>query len=217
VTIGEEKFLDSEVPTVTLNNGAVGGDVLNDVTTTSPTTPTTPPLIPPVTTPPGTPPVTTPPVTPPVTTPPLTPPVTTPPPPSPPGNGNGNGNGYGNQPPPVTTPPLTPPLTPPSTTPPATGTSCSMTVDLTSVTINACNNGGNNCGSANVKLSMVGAATGATISATTVPGHLAVSLVSQSGGVYTFRISARNNTRTTNTVTFTGTSCGTKDVSVKTQ
>lgn len=91
-----------------------------------------------------------------------------------------------------------------------------MVVDLASVTINACNNGGNHCGSTTVKLSMVGAATGATISATSVPSHLAVSLVSQAAGVYTFKILSRNNTRTTIPVTFTGTSCGTKDVSVKT-
>jgi hypothetical protein len=64
---------------------------------------------------------------------------------------------------------------------------------------------------------MTGAATGATISATTVPGHLTVSLLSQVNGVYTFKILSTNNTRTTNNVTFTGTSCGTKTVSVKTQ
>jgi hypothetical protein len=215
VTIGEEKFADSEVPTVTLNNGTAGGDVLDDVTTvTSPTTPptTTPPTTtPPVTTPPPTtqPPTTPPPTTqPPTTQPPTTPPPTTPPPTTPPPT----------TPPPTTPPPTTPPPStpPPSTTPPA-GTSCSMTVDLSSVTINACNNGGNQCGSTNVKLSMVGAATGATISATTVPSHLTVSLVSQVSGVYTFKILSKNNTRTTINVTFTGTSCGTKNVSVKTQ
>ena len=92
-----------------------------------------------------------------------------------------------------------------------------MVVDLASITINACNNGGQQCGSANVKLTLVGAATGATVAATSVPGHLTVSLVSQLSGVYTFKILSKNNTRTTNNVTFTGTSCGTKDVSVKTQ
>jgi Tfp pilus assembly protein FimT len=230
VTIGEEKFLDAEVPTVTLSNAGVSptGDVSNDVsaltpttttppTTTPPTTPptTTPPTTPPTTTPPTTPPTTTPPTTPPTTTPPTTPPTTTPPSP-PPSNPPGGGNpGQGNQPP--ATPPTTPPSTPPSTTPPATGTSCSMSVDLASVTINACNNGGNNCGSRSVKVTMVGAATGSTVSATSVPSNLTVTLASQSGSVYTFTIRAKNNTRTTNTVTFTGTSCGTKDVSVKTQ
>ena len=92
-----------------------------------------------------------------------------------------------------------------------------MSVDLASVTINACNNGGQQCGSRNVQVTMVGAASGASVSATSVPSNLTVTLASQSGSVYTFTISARNNTRTTNTVTFTGTSCGTKDVSVKTQ
>jgi hypothetical protein len=92
-----------------------------------------------------------------------------------------------------------------------------MSVDVASVTINACNNGGNNCGSGSVKLTMVGAASGATVSASTVPSNLTVTLLSQSSGVYTFKILAKNNTRTTNTLTFTGTSCGTKDVTVKTQ
>lgn len=92
-----------------------------------------------------------------------------------------------------------------------------MTTDLASVTINACNNGGHNCGSRNLKVTMVGSATGATVSATSVPTNLTVTLASQSGSVFTFNIAAKNNTRTTNTVTFTGTSCGTKAVSVKTQ
>ena len=92
-----------------------------------------------------------------------------------------------------------------------------MSVDLASVTINACNNGGQQCGSTSVKVTMTGAASGATVSATTIPTNLTVTQTAASGGVYTFLIKARNNTRTTNTVTFTGTSCGTKDVSVKTQ
>jgi hypothetical protein len=44
-----------------------------------------------------------------------------------------------------------------------------------------------------------------------------VSLISQLNGIYTFRILSNNNTRTTNTVTFTGTSCGSQNVTVKTQ
>jgi hypothetical protein len=50
-----------------------------------------------------------------------------------------------------------------------------------------------------------------------VPSNLTVTQTAKVGSVYTFSIAAKNSTRTTNTVTFTGTSCGTKDVSVKTQ
>jgi hypothetical protein len=92
-----------------------------------------------------------------------------------------------------------------------------MSADQSLVTISACNNGGQQCGSASVNITLVGAETGATVSPTTVPSNLTVMQTAASGGVFTFQILAKNNTRTTNTVTFTGTSCGTKDVSVKTQ
>ena len=92
-----------------------------------------------------------------------------------------------------------------------------MNAVLPSVTINACNNGGNNCGSTSVTVTMVGAAAGAVVTATTVPSNLTVTKLSSVGSVYVFKILAKNNTRTTNTVTFTGTSCGTKNVTVKTQ
>ena len=214
ITIGEEKFLDDEVPTVTLNNGGAGGDVLNDVATITPTTPTSP-TTPPTTTPPTTPPTTTPPTTPPTTTPPTTPPSTTPPttPPStPPGGGN---PGQGNQPPstPPTTPPsTTPPSTPPST--PPTGQSCSMTTNKTQASFSACNNGGQQCGSTTVALTLLGAATGTAVSASTVPSHLEVSSPTVSGSIYTFTIRAKNNTRTTSSVVFSG--CGTQSVSITT-
>ena len=92
-----------------------------------------------------------------------------------------------------------------------------MSVDQASVTISACNNGGQQCGSTSVRVTMTGAATGATVSASSIPSNLTVTQTAVSGSVYTFLIKAKNNTRTTNTLTFTGTSCGTKDVTVKTQ
>lgn len=92
-----------------------------------------------------------------------------------------------------------------------------MSVDLASVTITACNNGGHNCGSRSVRVTMTGAASGAIVTASSVPSNLTVTQSTQSSSTFTFTIAAKNNTRTTNTVTFTGTSCGTKDVSVKTQ
>ena len=92
-----------------------------------------------------------------------------------------------------------------------------MTVDVASVTIDACNNGGQHCGSATVRVTMLGAAIGAIVSASSVPSNLTVTQLSAVSGVYIFNIAAQNNTRTTNTVVFTGTSCGTQEVSVKTQ
>ena len=63
---------------------------------------------------------------------------------------------------------------------------------------------------------MANGGTGANVTATTVPSNLTVTRTSLVNGVYTFNIASRNNTRTTNTVVFTGTSCGTKSFSVTT-
>lgn len=85
------------------------------------------------------------------------------------------------------------------------------------MTINACNNGGNHCGSTSFTITMQNPSAGATVSPTTVPNHLQVAQTGKVGNVYTFKVTAKNNTRTTNNVVFTGTSCGTASVSVKTQ
>jgi Tfp pilus assembly protein FimT len=203
VTIGEEMFLDSEVPSVTLNNPGAGGDVLNDITptttTTTPPTTTPPTTTPPTTTPPTTtPPTTTPPTTtPPPTTPPTTtPPTTTPPTQTPP-----------TQTPPPTTPPATtpPPTTPPSTTPPATTPVCSLSVSTQPSSISACNNGGNHCGSTTVGIKVTNPTAGMSVTTVTpLPNHLSVSAPSILNNVYTFTITATKTTRTTATVKFTG-------------
>ena len=83
-----------------------------------------------------------------------------------------------------------------------------MSLDTTSATIDACNNQGNNCGYAVVRATLTNPAAGATVSATNVPSNLTVWLYNSSDGVFTFVIIAKNNTRTTNSVVFTGLNCG---------
>ena len=83
-----------------------------------------------------------------------------------------------------------------------------MSLDVTSATISACNKQGDNCGYAVVRATLTNPAAGATVSATSVPSNLGTWLYNSSNGVYTFVIYATNNTRTTNSVEFTGLGCG---------
>jgi hypothetical protein len=84
--------------------------------------------------------------------------------------------------------------------------------------INACNHGGNQCGSADVTVTLLNFATGTNVSATSVEANLAVAQRSASNGVFTFRVTAADDTRTDNSFFFSaGTACGTKEVFVKTQ
>lgn len=90
-----------------------------------------------------------------------------------------------------------------------------MTLSKTSASFKSCNNGGNQCGSTTVLVTLLNAPAGTVVSASSVPSNLTVTQNSALLGVYTFTIKAKNNTRTTNDVYFSG--CGSpKSVSITT-
>jgi Tfp pilus assembly protein FimT len=211
ITIGDERFPDSQIPPVVLNNTLVtpGSDVNNPIPVTPPTglTPAPPPGHPPV--PPSGDPAPAPAPAPPPAPGPApgggTSPPPAPQPPAPPPIGN-------LPPPPVPAPPPPPPA-PAPVPPPAPA--CSISASPTNISLNACNRGGNNCGSTTVTVSMVNGTAGATINVTR-PSNLDVTLQSSSNGTYTYRIAANSAARTSGNVTFGVSGCGSAQVGVTT-
>ncbi len=93
-----------------------------------------------------------------------------------------------------------------------------MTFSDAAVTINACNSQGRGCGSKTITATLLNYAPGTTVATSgTVPGNLSVSVSPQGGGVFSITITAKNSTRTSNTVNFDAGTCGTKPVSVTTK
>ncbi|HWW77549.1 MAG TPA: hypothetical protein VNZ44_19255 [Pyrinomonadaceae bacterium] len=93
-----------------------------------------------------------------------------------------------------------------------------LTTQASPLTINACNHGGNQCGSADVTITLLNFATGTTVTASSVEANITVSQRSASNGVFVFRVTASDDTRTNNSFFFSaGTACGAKEVFVKTQ
>ena len=92
-----------------------------------------------------------------------------------------------------------------------------MSFSGTSVTMRACNSQNRNCGSTTITARLLNYAAGTTVTTSgTVPSNLNVTISPQGGGVFNIVITAKNSTRTSNTVTFAATSCGTQPVSVTT-
>lgn len=92
-----------------------------------------------------------------------------------------------------------------------------MSFSNTSITMRACNSQNKNCGSTTIRATLLNYAAGTTVTTSgTVPGNLSVSISSQGGGVFNIVITAKNSTRTSNTVTFAAGSCGTQPVGVTT-
>jgi Tfp pilus assembly protein FimT len=221
VTIGEEKFLDSEVPTVTLNNTSVSGtgDTIGSIGTAPPAPAPAAPAPPAPA--PGNP---APPSPAPGDPTPPAPAPGNPTPPSPaPGNPTPPAPAPGNPAPPSPAPgnpaPPSPPPSPPAA-PACTMTVSPVTTSAAPLTINACNHGGNQCGSTSVTITLLNFATGATVTATSVESNISVNQLSASNGVFTFRVTSLNDTRTDNSFFFTAGAagaCGTKEVFVRTQ
>jgi hypothetical protein len=91
-----------------------------------------------------------------------------------------------------------------------------VTTSAAPLTVSACNNGGNHCGSSSVVVTLLNAATGTTVTASSVESNLTVTQ-SSAGSVFTFTVTAENNTRTSNSFFLTAGSCGSQEVFVKTQ
>lgn len=83
--------------------------------------------------------------------------------------------------------------------------------------INDCNHGGNQCGSVNVTVTLLNAASGTTVTTSSVESNITVTQLSATNGVFTFRVMSANDTRTSNSFFFTAGSCGTQEFFVKTQ
>ena len=93
-----------------------------------------------------------------------------------------------------------------------------MTFSSTAVTISACNSAGRNCGSKTISATLLNYSAGTAVAVSgTPPGNLKVAISPQGGGIFSINIAAVNNTRTTNSVTFTAGSCGTQKVNITTK